>query len=122
RRELGDEAAEGPPAVLRIMLVFSMVSVFWALFDQHASTWVQQAIQLERTLVVPTTLGYTAVGATIALALYGGTWLMLWVSNVRVPKIAHVIAIGLAAVALIGAGVVDLVTGRTMTIELAAAQ
>jgi POT family proton-dependent oligopeptide transporter len=32
--------------VLKIMLVFSMVSVFWALFDQHASTWVQQAGQM----------------------------------------------------------------------------
>jgi len=39
----GDEAAEGPAAVLRIMLVFSMVSVFWALFDQHSSTWIKQA-------------------------------------------------------------------------------
>src|SRR4029079_19727135 len=40
RKRFGDEAAEGPPAVLRIILVFSMVSVFWALFDQHASTWI----------------------------------------------------------------------------------
>ena len=42
----GDEAAEGPAAVLRIMLVFSMVSVFWALFDQTQSTWVIQGNQM----------------------------------------------------------------------------
>ena len=43
KERYGQEGAEGPPAVLRIMLVFSMVSVFWALFDQHSSTWIKQA-------------------------------------------------------------------------------
>lgn len=35
--------AEGPRAVLRIISVFFLVSVFWALFDQHGSSWVRQA-------------------------------------------------------------------------------
>ena len=122
RGELGEEAAEGPPAVLRIMLVFSMVSVFWALFDQHASTWVLQASRLARTITLPVSLGYAAVAATIILALYGGTWLMLWVSNVRVPKVVHYVVVGLAVVGLGGAGVRDLLIGETMTVELAAAQ
>lgn len=39
----GEEAAEGPKAVLRIISIFFMVSVFWALFDQHGSSWVRQA-------------------------------------------------------------------------------
>lgn len=49
----GVEAAAGPPAVLRIMLVFSMVSVFWALFDQHSSTWIQQAGAMNLELHLP---------------------------------------------------------------------
>jgi POT family proton-dependent oligopeptide transporter len=122
RTEYGDEAAEGPPAVLRIMLVFSMVSVFWALFDQHASTWIEQANQMGRTLTVPVTLGYAAVAATIVLALYGGTWLMLWVSNVRVPRVVHVVVLSIAGVGLAGAGVRDLLVGQWMEVELAAAQ
>jgi len=39
----GEEAAEGPKAVLRIISIFFLVSVFWALFDQHGSSWVRQA-------------------------------------------------------------------------------
>ncbi len=42
-RHFGVEAAEGPPAVLNIVSVFFLVSVFWALFDQHGSSWVLQA-------------------------------------------------------------------------------
>lgn len=49
RAHFGDEAAEGPPAVLRIVTVFAMVSFFWALFDQNASSWVAQAQQMDRT-------------------------------------------------------------------------
>lgn len=30
-------------AAMNVVRVFAMVSVFWALFDQHASTWVLQA-------------------------------------------------------------------------------
>jgi POT family proton-dependent oligopeptide transporter len=52
KEHYGEEAAEGPPAVLRIMLVFSMVSVFWALFDQHSSTWIKQAGLLDRSFNV----------------------------------------------------------------------
>ncbi|MFA5263695.1 MAG: hypothetical protein WC378_07690, partial [Opitutaceae bacterium] len=53
RKRFGEEAAEGPPAVLRIIVVFSMVSVFWALFDQHSSTWVEQARFMNLALTVP---------------------------------------------------------------------
>ncbi len=48
-RHFGEEAAEGPPAVLRLITVFAMVSVFWALFDQNASSWISQAAQMNRT-------------------------------------------------------------------------
>ncbi len=47
-RRFGGEAAAGPPAVLRVISVFVLVSVFWALFDQHASSWVAQARDMDR--------------------------------------------------------------------------
>ena len=53
REKFGEEVAEGSRAVLRIMLVFSMVCVFWALFDQHSSTWTQQASKMDLTLRFP---------------------------------------------------------------------
>ncbi len=39
----GDQAVEGVRAVLRVLVVFSLVTPFWSLFDQKASTWVLQA-------------------------------------------------------------------------------
>lgn len=38
-----DEAVEGVRAVLRILVVFALVTPFWSLFDQKASTWIVQA-------------------------------------------------------------------------------
>jgi proton-dependent oligopeptide transporter, POT family len=52
-KEFGDEAVEGVKAVLRIMSVFIMVSVFWALFDQHASSWIRQAEMMDRKIYFP---------------------------------------------------------------------
>jgi proton-dependent oligopeptide transporter, POT family len=37
-----DEAVDGVRAVLRILIIFAIVSPFWSLFDQKASTWVLQ--------------------------------------------------------------------------------
>lgn len=51
-RHFGPEAASGPVAVLRICSVFAMVSVFWALFDQYASSWVEQARAMDRTFSI----------------------------------------------------------------------
>ncbi|MBD8526083.1 oligopeptide:H+ symporter [Pseudomarimonas arenosa] len=36
------EAVEGVRAVLRILIVFALVTPFWSLFDQKASTWILQ--------------------------------------------------------------------------------
>jgi len=41
------EAVEGAKAVLRIMGVFAAITGFWALFDQHGSSWVLQARQMD---------------------------------------------------------------------------
>jgi proton-dependent oligopeptide transporter, POT family len=51
-RRFGVEAAEGPAAVMRISTVFALVSVFWALFDQHASSWIAQARQMDRSFAL----------------------------------------------------------------------
>jgi proton-dependent oligopeptide transporter, POT family len=49
-QRFGIEAAEGPVAVLNIISVFILVSIFWALFDQHGSSWILQAERMDRGL------------------------------------------------------------------------
>jgi POT family proton-dependent oligopeptide transporter len=46
----GLRAAEGPVAVFKIISVFFLISVFWALFDQHSSSWIFQAGQMDLRL------------------------------------------------------------------------
>jgi proton-dependent oligopeptide transporter, POT family len=41
------EAVEGARALLRIGGVFAAVTAFWALFDQHGSSWVLQAKRMD---------------------------------------------------------------------------
>lgn len=38
-----DDAVDGVAAVLRVLVVFALVTPFWSLFDQKASTWILQA-------------------------------------------------------------------------------
>jgi POT family proton-dependent oligopeptide transporter len=38
-----EEAISGVRSVLRVLVLFSLVTPFWSLFDQKASTWVLQA-------------------------------------------------------------------------------
>ncbi|MBA3542765.1 MAG: MFS transporter [Deltaproteobacteria bacterium] len=38
-----DEAVDGVRAVLKVLVVFFLITPFWSLFDQKASTWVIQA-------------------------------------------------------------------------------
>jgi POT family proton-dependent oligopeptide transporter len=44
----GDERVEGVRAVLRVLVVFALVTPFWSLFDQKASTWVLQAGEMTK--------------------------------------------------------------------------
>jgi POT family proton-dependent oligopeptide transporter len=46
-----DEAVEGVRAVLRILIVFAMITPFWSLFDQKASTWIVQANAMDSPLL-----------------------------------------------------------------------
>ena len=45
-----DEAVDGVRAVLRILIVFALVTPFFSLFDQKASTWVVQANSMVSTV------------------------------------------------------------------------
>lgn len=38
-----DDAVDGVRSVLRLLIVFALVTPFWSLFDQKSSTWVLQA-------------------------------------------------------------------------------
>ena len=64
-RHFGNEAAEGPRAVLRIISVFFLVSVFWALFDQHASSWVRQAKRMDLEMTLPIVGNFTMLPSQI---------------------------------------------------------
>jgi POT family proton-dependent oligopeptide transporter len=43
-----DEAIDGVRSVLRVLIVFALVTPFWSLFDQKASTWIVQANAMMR--------------------------------------------------------------------------
>lgn len=138
RAKFGEEAGDGPPAVLKIMVVFSMVSVFWALFDQHASTWVDQARQMALGLTVPAYLGYWIVAATLVLSLFAGVWLFRWIGNAPLSRgltakvIGGVLALGVAAAVcdLVAPPLGDVVSGpggesvrqRMLSVRMDAAQ
>ncbi len=47
----GADDVEGARAVKDVCKVFATVSVFWALFDQHGSSWVLQAEQMNLDLL-----------------------------------------------------------------------
>lgn len=42
------DAVDGVRAVLRLLVLFALVTPFWSLFDQKASTWVLQADQMSK--------------------------------------------------------------------------
>ena len=44
------EAIEGAKAVLRVMVIFAPIPIFWALWDQKGSTWVLQAAHMDLQL------------------------------------------------------------------------
>lgn len=42
-----DEAVDGVRSVLRVLVLFALVTPFWSLFDQKASTWILQGKTME---------------------------------------------------------------------------
>ncbi len=43
----GIAAAEGPYAVFKVCTIFIFIPIFWAIFDQHGSTWILQAQSMD---------------------------------------------------------------------------
>lgn len=78
----GLEATEGPVAVLKVISVFFLVSVFWALFDQHSSSWIRQANMMDLTLWGDTKVLATQVPALNPLMVMLLIPFMNWVYGV----------------------------------------
>jgi POT family proton-dependent oligopeptide transporter len=57
RRRFGAEKVSDITATLRAVRVFLFIPPFWALYDQHASTWVLQGRQMR-----PFDLGFAIIG------------------------------------------------------------
>jgi dipeptide/tripeptide permease len=77
---------------------------------------------MNRQLSVPLWTGRYLIAITIALALYGGTWLMLWVSNMKMSRSTHKL-VALLMVACLGIAVaLDVSSGQKASVELDAAQ
>ncbi len=49
-KKFGLESAEGPHAVFKVCTIFIFIPVFWAIFDQHGSTWILQAQAMDTTM------------------------------------------------------------------------
>jgi POT family proton-dependent oligopeptide transporter len=43
-----DDAVDGVRSVLRVLILFALITPFWSLFDQKASTWVLQASSMSK--------------------------------------------------------------------------
>lgn len=56
RERFTPEAVDATKSVFKILSVFILVSIFWALFDQHSSTWIRQAGMMDRHI----DLGFTS--------------------------------------------------------------
>lgn len=50
-KEHSQEQVDGAKAVLDIAKLYAAISVFWALFDQHGSSWVIQAMNMDLTFM-----------------------------------------------------------------------
>jgi proton-dependent oligopeptide transporter, POT family len=68
----GESAAEGPVAVLKIISVFFLVSIFWALFDQHSTSWIRQAQRMDLAVFSPETMA--RVRDTLSAVGINWTW------------------------------------------------
>ena len=67
-RTHGSRVAEGPMAVWKIISVFIFICVFWALFDQHSSTWIEQAKAMDRVIDLSMG-GFVLLGALMGVLM-----------------------------------------------------
>ncbi len=90
-QRFGVEAGDSARAVLRVVSVFALVSVFWALFDQHSSTWIAQAEQMDRVVEFGI-FGWTVTGLGVGLLIALGLWLSITKKETRI--LASLIGLG----------------------------
>jgi dipeptide/tripeptide permease len=123
KRHFGDEAADGALAILRIALVFLMLCMFWALYDQHASTWIEQARHMDLGFTVPTRFWYGFfMPALITTVVFSAFWLIRYVSNKPMSRTANLAFVGVLAVWGVGAGVAQAISGTWETLSFDPAQ
>ncbi|MBR58406.1 MAG: hypothetical protein CMH54_10345 [Myxococcales bacterium] len=70
-QRFGRDIVEGPIAVLKVISVLAVISVFWGLFHQHSTTWVHQAKAMDRNFELSQMTWIIigiCLGASIALA------------------------------------------------------
>ncbi len=88
RTRFGDDAVDSTRAVLNVGGVFVMVMFFWALFDQHSSTWITQSRDMDRVLDLPL-VGWIGTGIVTG-ALFAAFALYL-----KDPKLRRIIALAI---------------------------
>jgi proton-dependent oligopeptide transporter, POT family len=107
-----DEAVDGVRAVLRILIVFALVTPFWSLFDQKASTWVLQANDMVKPSWM-TSSHMQALNPLLVMLLIPFNNLVLWPylrKRDREPTQLQKMNLGiaLAGVAFVGVAIMQL--------------
>lgn len=52
-KRFGQEPIDGAVALFKILSIFIFIAAFWALFDQHSSTWIRQATMMNLVVDLP---------------------------------------------------------------------
>jgi len=101
------EAVDGVRAVLRILIVFALVTPFWSLFDQKASTWIIQG----NAMVMPHDLWWwpsALVKAPAQMQALNPLLVMLLIpfNNLVLFPVLRRMGVGITSLRRMGAGIV----------------
>lgn len=117
-----DDAVDGARSVLRVLVLFALVTPFWSLFDQKASTWVLQADQMSKPAWFQSSM-MQALNPLLVMILIPFNNLVLYPalqrSGLRVTALRRMGAgIALAGAAWIVAGVLQLWLDEGATVSI----
>ncbi len=117
-----DEAVDGVRSVLRVLIVFALVTPFWSLFDQKATTWVLQANDMTKPSWV-SSAQMQALNPALVMLIIPFNNLVLWPFLRRRGKEPSQLqkmtaGIALAAVAWVIVGVMQLVLDSGTTFPI----
>jgi proton-dependent oligopeptide transporter, POT family len=117
------EAVDGVRSVLRLLVVFALVTPFWSLFDQKASTWVLQADQMMKPAWFQSAQ-MQALNPALVMLLIPFNALVLYPALRRVGKLPTALGrmgmgIAFAGVAWICAGVIQVGIDRGTALSIA---